>query len=340
LKKKTQAPRAASAETLRRRLRKSELHLREVKKRYEIAMQALRSQSALTQAIIEQVPGAVFVKDSEGRFTLANRGWSAMSGIPVERALGRTVHDLYPAEVAKRFAAEDVKLLAQGAGAPPIEAVHEGPRQGQFRIVRKAVLSGDDGSAQGLVCTSTDITDLKRAESELADRAKFIGELVDALPVSIALRDTEHRFIRSTAPGNASSICGERTSSASASRPAGLAGNPELLEVAREGEEIDRKIIAGRHGQGAGSAAAPTARSQLPCEPTGLRRQRGRLTAVLATGLDITESTAMGGSAQARERDAADRAKFVGELIDVLPVSIALRDIEGRFLRVNRTWER
>src|SRR5256885_7499574 len=187
---------SGSTAALRKRLRQTERRLREVEQRYDSAMAAMREQVALTQAIIEQIPGAVFAKDREGRFTHANRGWSEMSGVPAQRAIGRTVHDLYPAEAAKRFAAEDRKLIARGAGAPPVESVHEGPRPHQYRIVHKAVLSGADGAVRGIVCTSTDISELKRVEAELANRAKFIGDLVDELPVSVALRDTEGRFVQ------------------------------------------------------------------------------------------------------------------------------------------------
>src|SRR5262249_34022655 len=150
--------------------------------------EALRNQSALTQAIVEQIPNAIFVKDKTGRFTLVNRSWTEMSNVPAENAPGRTVHDIHPAKVAERFAAEDAKLLAQGAVAKPVEALHQGPRDmSQWRIVRKAVLSGADGSVQGLVCTSTDITELKRAEAEIAHQPKFTDEALDALPLALAM---------------------------------------------------------------------------------------------------------------------------------------------------------
>src|SRR5262249_7798845 len=129
--------------------------------------EALHEQIALTQAIVAQTPNAIFAKDNEGRFTLANRGWSEMSGVPAEQAIGHTVHDLYAPELAKRFAEEDARLIAQGAAAPAIESIHQGPRPGQHRIVRKAVLSKEDGTVLGLVCSSTDISEWKRVEEAL-----------------------------------------------------------------------------------------------------------------------------------------------------------------------------
>src|SRR5262249_47156126 len=36
----------------------------------------------------------------------------------------------------------------------------------------------------------------------------------------------------------------------------------------------------------------------------------------------------------------ANQVKFIGDMLEALPISIALRDTEGRFRQVNRTWER
>src|SRR4051812_33553982 len=85
--------------------------------------QAVKDQVALTEAIVEQMPNAVFTKDADGRFTMVNRGWCEMSGVPPEKVLGKTVHDIYPANIADRFTEEDHKLLTQPPGSPPMEAM-------------------------------------------------------------------------------------------------------------------------------------------------------------------------------------------------------------------------
>ena len=70
---------------------------------------------------------------------MVNQSWSEMSGLAAERAIGKTVHEIYPPAQAKGMAEEDAKLMALGADASPIEAVHQGPRPGQWRIVKKTV---------------------------------------------------------------------------------------------------------------------------------------------------------------------------------------------------------
>jgi PAS domain S-box-containing protein len=144
----------------------------------------LRGQIALTEAIVSQAPNAIFVKDREGRFTLVNRGWSENFGFSAADTLGRTVRDLFPSEHAERYDAEDQRLIAQGPSAAPVETLNEGPKPGQYRIVRKAVLSQGE-AVVGLVCSSTDITELKRMELALESEQRRLDLVVRAQQVGI-----------------------------------------------------------------------------------------------------------------------------------------------------------
>jgi PAS domain S-box-containing protein len=139
---------------------------------------------ALNKAIVAQAPSAIFVKDREGRFTLVNRGWTESFGFSAEETIGRTVHELFPGEDAARYEAEDQRLIAQGPSAAPVEALNEGPKPGQYRIVRKAVLSQGD-AVVGLVCSSTDITELKRMELALESEQRRLDLVVRAQQVGI-----------------------------------------------------------------------------------------------------------------------------------------------------------
>jgi PAS domain S-box-containing protein len=309
---------------LRKRLGDAELRNSELERLYE---EALRSRSALTQAMVEQIPNAFFVKDCSGRFTLVNRAWSEMSGFPAERAIGRTVHDLYPPQAANRFAAEDEALLARGAAAPPIEAVHEGPRDGQFRLVRKAVLSDGDGRVQGLVCTSTDISELKRIESELANQVKFTKDFFDSVPLALAMRNAEGKYL----------LVNRTWKEYFGASDEEVVG--ETLHQRLTKEEADEVLALDRAALGRGPGA-PLGLSEFSHRGrhylqtrTVMADSQGNVRGVLIASLDTTEKHRI-------EAELADRAKFVSELIDALPVSIALRDTEGRFLQVNRTWER
>jgi PAS domain S-box-containing protein len=292
--------------------------------------QRLREQIALTQAIVAQTPNAIFAKDRAGRFTLANRGWSEMSGVPAEQAIGRTVHELYPEAAAKRFAEEDEKLLELGAATPPIEALHQGPRPGQYRIVRKAVLSTGGGAVLGLVCSSTDISELKRMEAELRDQNMLTGALFDDNPNAMYLKDTQGRYVRvNDAWLKMVGLTRERALGRS------------VVELFPEAEsqryhDEDMRLIAAGEGFSemeslrAGPGGAP---QWVIIRKRVLRRADGTVVGLVGTNTDITELKRI-------EAQLADRAKFVSELVDALPISVAMRDTEGRYVLVNRAWER
>src|SRR5437868_1844233 len=289
----------------------------------------LRDQIALTQAIVAQTPNAIFAKDRQGRFTLANRGWTEMSGVEAAEALGRTVHELYPPTLAGRFAKEDEELMAQGASAPLLEQVHEGPHPGQYRIVRKAVLSQDD-RVLGLVCSSTDISDMKRIEAELkksqerydlalratnegvydwniADGTIFYSDNVYRVLGAPAAMKTPEDWRRRIHPDDRSRY--------DAALVEHFKGRTERFECTYRYAVSDGSWRwARQHG-------------------IAVRNAEGRAIRMIGATGDIT-------ALKAAESELAQRARFVEELVDALPISIAMRDTEGRYVLVNRTWER
>jgi two-component system, cell cycle sensor histidine kinase and response regulator CckA len=154
----------------------------------------LRDQHALTHALIEGNPSAMYLKDMQGRYVTVNDAWLKMVGLEREQALGRTVLELFPRAEAERYHAEDMRLLEDGAGSSEVEARRTGPGgRPQWVIIRKAVLRRADGEVIGLIGANTDITRLKEAEEALAERASFIAGMVDALPISVAVCDPEGR---------------------------------------------------------------------------------------------------------------------------------------------------
>jgi len=58
-----------------------------------------------------------------------------------------------------------------------------------------AELSMGQIKAEGLVCTLRDITERKRAQNALAEERNLLRTLIDAMPNSIYVKDTQHRFI-------------------------------------------------------------------------------------------------------------------------------------------------
>jgi PAS domain S-box-containing protein len=136
------------------------------------------------EAIVEHIPTMIFVKDATHlRFELFNRAGEELLGIPRTELSGKSDRDFFPAEQADHFIAKDRQVLESGeivAVEEPIQTKN-GDR---WLYTKKIPLRDEAGVPRHLLGVSLDITDRKRAETELA-RAN--AELKSALEQVMAL---------------------------------------------------------------------------------------------------------------------------------------------------------
>ena len=66
------------------------------------------------QDIIDNTTAVIYLKDQDGRYLLVNDRFEMLHGIRRDEAVGKTDHDLFPAETADAYRANDLKVLATG----------------------------------------------------------------------------------------------------------------------------------------------------------------------------------------------------------------------------------
>jgi PAS domain S-box-containing protein len=161
------------------------------------AEEALRESKALVEAVVDNVPLMVFLKEATDlRFVLFNRAGEELVGYDRATFLGRNNLDLFPPEQAAHFQAKDREVLDGPAGVLDIpEEDILTARKGQRVLhTRKVCIRGADGTTKYLLGVSEDITERKQAEGALkASEARF-REIIMASPVPLALNDDRHRF--------------------------------------------------------------------------------------------------------------------------------------------------
>jgi PAS domain S-box-containing protein len=131
------------------------------------AEQALKEQIKLTRDLIEANPLPIYLKDTECRYLDINAAFVRDSGLTHEKALGRTAYDVLPSDRARQYDSQDRELLARGEGSSVIETEVVRPEGSRHFMINKSVLRRSDGTVRGLVGTVTEVTALKRVESEL-----------------------------------------------------------------------------------------------------------------------------------------------------------------------------
>jgi PAS domain S-box-containing protein len=137
----------------------------ELERRVRDRTTELENANATLRAVLEGIADPVYVKDADGRYVLVNSAASGSVGLRPEEYVGRTDHELFPAEVAGHLRADDREVTAAGAPRRFRETIDtpEGPRV--YQAV-KAPWRDAAGQVLGVVGVSRDVTEQERVEAE------------------------------------------------------------------------------------------------------------------------------------------------------------------------------
>ncbi len=158
------------------------------------AENTLRETQRRLQAILDNSPNLIYLKDLEGRFVMVNRQLADLLERPVEDILGKTVHDMYPPEAASSFAEADRVVLESGASFEREERVIF-PRGQRVTINSKFPLFGLDGKLEFIGGIATDITARRQAEDDLRELQWQLQGIMENAFTSIHLKDLEGHYL-------------------------------------------------------------------------------------------------------------------------------------------------
>src|SRR5688572_15125265 len=242
--------------------------------------------------LFDSVPIALALRDASGRYLFVNRTWEHYTGTQRDEVLGAQPHDQFTPGEADSMLELDRAALGRAPDAPiePQDFTHRGRRYLQTRTIMNDV----HGEPIGVLIASLDTTERHAMEQQLADRAKLVAELVDALPISVALRDPDGRYTLVNRTWER--YFGVQREDALGRRRRelpGWQGNPARLADADEIENLDRETLA----RGPDYVAEPQETKRLGRHYLITRRalfdSSGKPIGVLSAGVDMTERRAM-----------------------------------------------
>ncbi|MBM4459846.1 MAG: GAF domain-containing protein, partial [Chloroflexi bacterium] len=177
------------------------------------AQEALAQERILLRTVIDNLPDAIYVKDAATRKVLANRADLENIGRPEAEVLGKTDWDVFPAEVAAHFYADDRAVLQSGqAVIAREELLVNVSGQSRWLLTSKLPLRDDEGRITGIVGIGRDITELvcaREAQQHYAARLEAMHEIdqatLAAQPVE-AIAETALRGLRRLVPCRRASV--------------------------------------------------------------------------------------------------------------------------------------
>ncbi|MFN8596475.1 MAG: PAS domain S-box protein [Anaerolineae bacterium] len=177
---------------------------RDVTERKQAAQELAREHNLL-RTLIDTLPDQVFFKDAEGRIMLYNEADArAMRIASTDEAVGKTVYDLYPRELADLYHADDMAVI--NSDQPLLNREEPGvDLEGQPRwvLTTKVPLKDANGIPLGLVGVARDITARRKVELKLQESEERFrrfseatfeglvfhekGKILDANPAIVAM---------------------------------------------------------------------------------------------------------------------------------------------------------
>ncbi len=141
----------------------------------------LREGEQRLQAILDNSPAHVYVKDLEGRYILVNKRIEQQYGRSRDMWLGRTDAELFSPEASVEWRKNDQAVLDSGQPSEIEELVPEADGPHTY-LSLKFPLFGKDGRPYGLCGISTDITERKKIEKDqhfLAEASQMLSSSLD-----------------------------------------------------------------------------------------------------------------------------------------------------------------
>ncbi|UTI65117.1 diguanylate cyclase [Paraconexibacter antarcticus] len=212
---------------------------------------------ARLEATLDQLPGAVFLCDTDGQLQSVNRACAEAIGLPAAALVGRRVDSLTSYGPLAELQRLDVATVRYGAASREMDVRHADGTV-HHEVVTHYPVRDEDGALIGIGGIALDITARTVAERALADAERRLRQLLESAPDAMVVAGEDGVI---------------RTVNAQAERLFGFS-REELV-----GSSVDLLIPAARRGAHAQHRAAfgsaPTARSMGAGRALRARRKDG-----------------------------------------------------------------
>jgi PAS domain S-box-containing protein len=137
---------------------------------------ALRAGKQRLRALIDSIPDMAWLKDQEGRFLAVNMPLAKYCRRPAEEIVGRLDAEVFPAAIARRYRADDEKVMETRETIRFDESYTGGEGRSRWLEVIKVPMFDEDGRVVGTAGIARDITDRRGMESRIQAQAEKLAE--------------------------------------------------------------------------------------------------------------------------------------------------------------------
>ncbi len=176
----------------------------ELERRVAERTEELRQKEEFLRKVLDTDPNLIFVKNSDGVYTLANQAIASLYGTTPQYMIGKTDADFNQnAEEVAQFIEDDREVIRfQREKFISAETVTDCHKNLHWMQTVKRPLASADGTVQHLLGIGTDITARKKAEDQILHQA-FHDILTDLPNRALLINRLEQALARSARTGDA-----------------------------------------------------------------------------------------------------------------------------------------
>lgn len=146
---------------------------------------------AQLHSFINNLPFISWIKDSDGRYTCVNEPFLNNINKSLPEILGKNDYDIYDQEKALKEVDEDKKILETGKKFLFTDKVGD-----KWLETYKTPIIAENNKVIGLAGIQRDVSDIRRAITNLNTERDLLQALMDNFPHTIYFKDKESKFIR------------------------------------------------------------------------------------------------------------------------------------------------
>ncbi|WP_374632239.1 PAS domain-containing protein [Ferrovibrio sp.] len=292
------------------------------------AQREIEKARRLLQTVLDELPIAVSLKDEHLRFVMVNRLFAEFAEAPPSRLLGRRMEELTGEAISDRTNQQDQQLLQRGTatGFVDIERLRPATGERQYLLYNKVPIRGEDGRISQILTVTLDITRQKRAERATEESRRLLRQVLDGLPIIVSVKDRDLRY---RLVNRHFSRVHNMPVEAALGRTA-----EELFQAVPSKLALERDQAVLRNGEASGfhEMTFPDAEGNLGVwqqNKLPLHGPEGEVEAILSLAYDVTAQ-------KQAEKLIEQSRRTLQTVLDALPVAIHLKDMERRYLLVNR----
>lgn len=154
----------------------------------EVTRQRLRT-------MLDNIPHMAWLKDRDGRFVAVNQALATAVGRPAERIVGLTDFDVWPADLAAKYRADDEEIMISGLRKDIEEEIVDTPNRRWFETFKTPVY-GPNGVCLGTAGLARDVSERIQSQEALLAALETSSSILNALDSAVYVADmTTHEVL-------------------------------------------------------------------------------------------------------------------------------------------------